>query len=80
MKLRVTPLSGLYSRIFNTSLISERPGREVFGCGSVQSIGSIIHERSWLDYEIVCPKVSTLELVTGLVLSDLVPTKVSGLE
>ena len=26
MKLRVTPLSGLYSRIFNISLISRRPG------------------------------------------------------
>ena len=34
MKLRVTPLSGLYSRIFNISLISYAP-KDVKGMGAV---------------------------------------------
>jgi hypothetical protein len=38
MKLRVTPLSGLYSRIFNIALISQRPMENLAGCGGVRSV------------------------------------------
>ena len=40
MKLRVTPLSGLYSRIFNMSLISLAPKEVGRLCGSVRSAES----------------------------------------
>ena len=53
MKLRVTPLSGLYSRIFNISLISRAPRDEWRRLCAVAYCRHLTASCRWLDLSLI---------------------------